>query len=317
MYKKIISALFVFLAFHTTARADSKDPDDKLPSRITYALSDGGFGSNLLAYMHAKWVSYSTKIPLLYKPFPFANLLKMHKEEERFVASHRKRLEKTIVVQKESDVVFMEPLPILYVVPFYKEPMTEFTQRKDPLRCDVNWADPDFKKILKKMCTPEEALEEINIPKGRISVAVHVRRRQGEETVEQVRNMPLKYLSDNYYIAQIQRLYKHFHGMPLYVYIFTNDPQPALVVKKFKEALNLPKITFGCRKVADKQPKMLVLDDFIGITHFECLIRPESSFSLAAELISDHRMVISPVLGHWDNEKNEAIIDKVHIKVRR
>ena len=42
---------------------------------ITYELSDGRFGDNLLSYLHAKWISHEKKIPLLYKPFTFSNEL--------------------------------------------------------------------------------------------------------------------------------------------------------------------------------------------------------------------------------------------------
>ena len=53
-------------------------------SAVTYEFSNGRFGDNLLTYFHAKWISYQAGIPLLYKPFPYAEQLVFSATEGKF-----------------------------------------------------------------------------------------------------------------------------------------------------------------------------------------------------------------------------------------
>ena len=48
---------------------------------ITYEAPSGRFGDQLMAYMHAKWLSYRHGIPLLYTPFAFSKDLLLDTQE--------------------------------------------------------------------------------------------------------------------------------------------------------------------------------------------------------------------------------------------
>src|SRR5271169_5509481 len=48
---------------------------------ILYEAPSGRFGDQLIAYMHAKWLSYRHDIPLLYKPFIFSHELLLDEKE--------------------------------------------------------------------------------------------------------------------------------------------------------------------------------------------------------------------------------------------
>jgi len=54
------------------------------------------------------------------------------------------------------------------------------------------------------------------------------------------------------------------------------------------------------------------LEDFFGMTKFDCLIRPISYYSSMVELIGNFKIVIYPEDGTWI-EKDRLIIDKVKI----
>ena len=47
-------------------------------------MPGGRLGDQLIAYMHAKWVSYLYDIPLLYKPFHYSNDLVLDDKEELY-----------------------------------------------------------------------------------------------------------------------------------------------------------------------------------------------------------------------------------------
>ena len=65
--------LFLFLVLFSKAHA----------AFITYEFSSGGrLGDCLTSYVHAKWLSFQLKIPLLYRPFPYSAELLMDDLEE-------------------------------------------------------------------------------------------------------------------------------------------------------------------------------------------------------------------------------------------
>ena len=49
---------------------------------VTYDVSPGRFGDQMLCYLHAKWISYRYGFPLLYKPFLHSDAFALHEKEE-------------------------------------------------------------------------------------------------------------------------------------------------------------------------------------------------------------------------------------------
>ncbi|HEV7737800.1 MAG TPA: hypothetical protein VGO47_10580, partial [Chlamydiales bacterium] len=61
---------FCIITFSLFLHSLCANPDST--QAITYEFSGGRFGDNLLAYFHAKWVSYKYNIPFFYKEFPYS-----------------------------------------------------------------------------------------------------------------------------------------------------------------------------------------------------------------------------------------------------
>lgn len=61
----------------------------------------------------------------------------------------------------------------------------------------------------------------------------------------------------------------------------------------FKVAIEEKNIVFGCREIGNHW-KANVLQDFFEMMRFDCLIRPESNFSIAASLMKDYKVLIKP-----------------------
>ena len=49
-----------------------------LTCAVTYDLFDGRFAERAVNYLHAKWISYKTGMPLLYKPFLYSDEFVLH-----------------------------------------------------------------------------------------------------------------------------------------------------------------------------------------------------------------------------------------------
>ena len=121
---------------------------------------------------------------------------------------------------------------------------------------------------------------------------------------------PRKFPPDQFYIDQIKKISKIFHNQPLFIYIFTNSKNPKKIVSRFQKETVNPNITFSCRE-ENNDNKANRLEDFFSMVQFDCLIRPNSSFSQVAQLLGNYKVIIYPKGGFW--RKNKLIINHIGI----
>ena len=280
---------------------------------ITYEFG-GRFGDNLLAYFHAKWVSYKYDIPLFYKEFTYSSGLRMHNCENY---TPQQEME-TIAVSNIQDIERALERPVLIVLPYFPESKWERDHAPEQgfqwAYIPVDWEDKEFKKILQSNTEPIVNLEKIQIPDNLISVACHLRRGGGYDPECTFQQAALKFPQDNFYIAEIQWLLKLFRGQQLYVHLFTDDPNPIQIKRRYERIFRHQPVFFGCRSVMNYH-NLHVLDDFFAMTQFDCSIHGESNFSICAAKISDYLVECQPTDFHWENQT--LIIDRVLRRVRK
>jgi len=326
---------------HTCARHKNYPPQKKQAtlSAVTYTLSGGRLGDNLMSYVHAKWISYLFKIPLLYKPFPHSQLLEMHYLEKNWDSQMRQlKFRKTVTFAKGAMPNIQRNAGILYIVPYFPECLEEHKTidmgeyAANGLKhfefpyFQVGWNNPEFKKIICDAIKPRMKLNLIELPADMISVALHVRKGTGvdfpllHETEEQDYKpsqiysdvtWPLRFCPDEYYIEQLRTISEHFPDKQLYVYLFTDDPNPTKIVEKYAEALNNPNIIFDSKKDGVNYS---VLDDLFSMARFDCMIRPNSMFSTMASKLGNYKILISPVHYKWVGMRK--IVDEVSVEIK-
>ena len=281
---------------------------------ITYSFSGGRLGDNLLAYLHAKWMSYKFGLPLIYVPFPQSDQFLLHyleqKEDQPFNFCHRKTLTNT----QELD---SNPQSICWTIPYFPEFLYEYNHLGFyHLPIKVDWNDPSFKAIIKKYLSPYPPIPPFPflLPKDRLTVAVHVRRSKDTDPINVDTIFPLKFLPDSYYIEQIRRLANLYHDQQLCIFIFTDEPYPKEILNTYEQVLQNPRIMLMCR-TEDNSPYSNILEDFYGLTQFDCLIRSSSNFSLVAAKIANYQIEIGPTHYHWEN--GAVIIDNVELNFNR
>src|SRR3989344_3123013 len=109
----------LFLACLFCFSSDAKPKKDKYlidkgPSYVTYAFSGGRFGDNLVAYIHAKWISYKYDLPLLYQPFSYSDGLVLDQDPPPHVPSNRRLFrDNPSKIQPNGD--------FLYIVPYFPD----------------------------------------------------------------------------------------------------------------------------------------------------------------------------------------------------
>lgn len=273
-------------------------------SAITWEPNGGRFGDNLLSYSKAKWLSYTFDIPILCLPFAYSDQLMMH-EMESFYHQEDGQLFSNIVHLPlfSSNFKLHKNNDTLYINHWKTEVI-------------IDWFDATFIEELKKNIAPRYELEKVIIPEDCISIAVHVRNGGGfaVDTQQEKERCPLRFVPDEFFIAQIARLADMFPNDNLYVHIFTDHLEPAVLMKKFKKALNNPRITFGFRK-QDNYHNANVLEDFFSMMDFDCLVRPGSHYSRFVQRLGNNKVVIYPESIKKTSD-GKSIINVINIKTR-
>lgn len=303
-------------------------PTKKIPaapttSMISYNFSGGRFGDCLVDYFHAKWLAFKYNLPLCFKPFEYSNLLAMDDIETEYDLKQFSQTKnwgyeiefKPLVNQSEGERKQKLTLHNIYHFP---EAASERGPKYGGAWVEVDWNDPGFKKEMIRALTPKIPLNIIEPPKDRLSIAVHWRRGSGKDAITTQNYYPCKLPPEQFYLEQIVRVCKMNPDQPIYLQMFTDDKNPAALEEKIRKAiadagLNND-IVFGKYEGERIHP---VLEDFFSMSKFNCLIRSESAFSLVAEKIGNHRLVISPSRFHtevdWAQDKGELVIDQITI----
>ncbi len=282
---------------------------------VTYEQSPGRFGDNVLSYIHAKWVAYKNNIPLLYKPFIYSDELLMHEKELHYV--DYARLFKKIVVL-DSDLLNSTDgvESILYVVPYFPESKWEqncavsFSGGAWPF-IQTGWEDKHFIAMLNAMIAPRRLVCAQELPKDKITVALHMRKGGNNDTPETVTQFPLKFLPNDFYVEQIKKLYELVGSKPLYVFLFTDDNNPQLIAEKIANELQGFAIEIDYRKSGNSDT-LNVVEDFFALKQFDCLIHSESNFSFVMSQLKDYFFSIYPTSFHKNG--SGYVYDVISIK---
>jgi len=272
-------------------------------SAITWIPSGGRFGDNLLSYAKALWLARKYDIKVLYLPFPYSDALILHEQEDMFSPESNQSFTIIVHLPLSPDYHLLKYNNALYI-----------SHWKTVV--DIDWFDMDFVAELKEKIAPRQKLDKIAIPENSISIAVHVRNGGGfvVDTQQEKDRWPLRFIPDEFFIAQVARIAEMYDQENIYVHIFTDHTDPVLLMQKFKDSLNNPRITFGCRE-HNNSHKNNVLEDFFSMMEFDCLIRPGSHFSRFVQRLGKNKLVIYPE-SYYKTADGTTVIDVINIKTR-
>lgn len=299
--KHFLSKLFVSLLL-----LSSLNGEENTPSAVTYDFSGGRLGDNLVAYLHAKWLSYKYQMPFYFREFSYSDQFDLHFSEP-LKGEAKNQYDEVMALDPSHPEIMTTKSSALFVLPYYQDTKDTLMDPKfTPVL--VDWDDPEFKKIIQKKLRFVHRPKEFAIPKNRISVAVHVRKGGGFDTPDVFLSQPLKFPPNSYYIEQIKRIYNLLNRRPLYVHIFTDDLFPSKLLKEFKNATKFMNIEYGAREKATRYVNTM-FDDLYMISQFRCIIRPDSNFSFVAAKMSNCKLEIYPA--HAEIIGSKVRIDKV------
>lgn len=294
----MLKTIFLFYAFNIIA----------INYAVTYEITPGRFGDNLLNYMHAKWISFKYKIPLLYKPFIFSENLLMHKNELKYENEYQK-FNKKIILSEINKIDLTITEKILYIVNYFPEGFYErnFCKNYEGGKWyyfDTDWENKLFKAELLKNIKPNYQFNDvIKIPDNLISVAIHLRRGGSFDNQNVIKAFPMKFIDDEFYFQEIENLSNYFNNQKIYVHIFTDDEKTLNILDIYKKKfIDKKNIAFNIRKL-DNNHQSNILEDFFSMLKFDCLIHSESNYSLTASFLGNFKYKSRPTFYETINNK--------------
>jgi len=200
---------------------------------VTCILDGGRFGDKIVCYTTAKWISCKFNIPLLLKPFKYSSMLRLGSKEKKYSKEIVEQFEGAIPIGSEQDVIAYEKKNVVFEnngMYFRIGGCPELEQT-----IEYMLRDQFFVAELKNMLQPVVFLPIIDLPRDKITVAVHIRKGGGFDkllcSTQYYRTnmisrkfcvdvrLPFKFLPEQYYVNQKKRILKLFNDMPLFVYI--------------------------------------------------------------------------------------------------
>ena len=122
-------------------------------------------------------------------------------------------------------------------------------------------------------------------------------------SVDRVPGWETRFPPLQFYIDQIIKLSDDLGNPPLFVSICTDDKQPELLIQTIKQAINKPNIIIDYEDYRNLSYTDRVWRDLYILSRADVMIRPQSNFSRTAELIGNHKLVIYPLVHHWDGNR--------------
>lgn len=307
---------------------------------ITYRLSKGRFGDQIIAYAKAKYLAKKYDLQFLYKSFAHSSLLTLDTQEPFTLAQFQRTFLDQAPILPTTNLATKSKKTILFIA--------QLDTKKDEIQTldsvyDCMLTDSDFAQEIKQMLTPQVAIHKLDLPQDKITVALHVRKGSGldrpivsmqryniadyinrpERTIDKSNlyllcadeRYPHKFPPDQFYIESLKLLCDLVDNRPMYVYLFTDYANPQELVDLYTQEVNRSNIIFACHTVT-QQKNMRMIDDYYNMAQFDCLIRSASNFSRASQLlgIDTIKLIIAAKHATWHDDA--VVIDALHIQAR-
>jgi hypothetical protein len=270
-------------------------------SFVTYEFSGGRFGDCLLTYLHAKWLSYTYQIPILYKPFPYSSKLALHTKEKFY---HPIYLIKYSFMKLNQYLPFSNLDGYVYECPYFPMRLDPEGEAPESLCFQIDRKDRRFKKIAREMISPLQSLDLIKPSENFINVAIHIRTGGGYD--DTLHLDPLKFPPLSFYLEGFLKVLELFEGIPIYCHLFTDDLEPSKLAAELEKRIPLGAFVQINYRKNNNHHAVNVLEDFFSFFHFDVLIYPHSNYSAVAAMIGDFAITYFP-LNFFLQGKNATI----------
>lgn len=316
-FKEIFTSLFKGLKDPVSAvHFFNKQAELHLPEKaVTFELYPlSRLGDNIGMYNKAKWVSYKLGLPLLLKPFPHWNELRLSQRGNQALPNDLHNVYPTIAMQgpfNPNDVDVHSMSPGIYEIPFTYD-------------ARIDWSDETFRRSVQDDLITLNGIEQAELKEDTINVALHYRDGGGFDSKIEKSCVPTKFPKKQYYKEQIDYVLKTYPNSKIHFQVFTDAKNPGKIKSQFESfAKSISEntkstVTFGCNE-SNQDPETTTIQDMVKMSQYRCLIRPDSGLSKLAGLIGAPELEIQPVGCHKERQSPfsvASVIDKVSVTKR-
>ncbi len=290
----------------------------QIQSIVTYNAQElGRIGDRLMIYTKALWIGDHYHMPFAYAPFDIST---------EHATNFQAELKLNIKDSHQVDIPANLPRVIVQIPKHLNPDVPKIYQIHYKYKED-SWADSlevatwkglidnePFLEKLRSYVSLKFEYKKLDLPNDRITIALHTRKGSGTELplyIKQSRQIyadktwPTKFIPDSFFIKQLKYISERYNNKPIYVHIFTDFHSPQQIVNKYRNAVNKPNITYGCRVVGNDHCTH-TLEDLFDMTRFDCLLRGGSNYAQIAHLLGTHKLVIYPKTAIWQG--NQMIV---------
>lgn len=277
------------------------DTLDQSKTALTYEAT-GRLGDCLITYLTSHWIAEQHNIPLLYVPFKYSEYFMLHEKEKFLRSEWEPQFLRKNFIKNVSEIGEATGGTLLFIN-YFKKDLPRISYQ-------VYWQSQKFRKKMKEFLQPRLPVKVLTPPKDRLTVLAHVRNGGGYDSRRIQLRYPNKFPPNEFYIKAIEKISEKFNHPEMYVFIITDHTDPKSLAGEYKTALShLTNIEFDYRDVGG--PTTNVMEDFFSIPLFDCLIRGNSSFSIAASLLANFK---AEATCKCHSEEDEIILDKIILK---
>lgn len=291
MIMRCLFTLYLFVICVTAEYAQA------LPtSAVTFRLNGGRLGDNLKNFWKAKYFAEQNNIPLLCPSFPYANKLALGNLEKKYTNESRKKFSTITYLKNDFNKTIYNNTNTLYIVDYY------FKSKHGP-----GYHDPHMVNLMKKYIRPVKSIKSISLKKNCINIALHVRRGSGPDSsfLKCQKIWPSKFPPYSFYVTALEKASELYGHRAIHVHIFTDATTPSKIARKLERKLSYSNISFSYRQENKKAHANSdqILEDLFSMAKCDCLIRGSSGLAHIAQLIGNHKVIITPQNLIWKQHK--------------
>lgn len=222
---------------------------------------------------------------------------------------------------------------------FTVDGISDFNQfHRHMFKCSIE--QPAFGQEIAQLLTPKKMFD-FHLPTNVITVAMHMRKGggydkpvsselyrpthpaqgNGTRTCRYAyvdRNEPYKFPPEQYYLDQLLFLHQLLDDEPLYVHLFTDDPNPGDIAARIQEKLqqaNITNVFINYRRNTNRHD-MNIIEDIYIMSKFDYLIKSESHYPWIAQMIGKHKAIFSPIHFVWRGDFLDFNVTEIAIPDR-
>lgn len=263
----------------------------KQEKAITFQLSGGRLGDNLMCLLSSYYVAHKHNIPFYYTPFEGSNDFVLNEKISALASNFKFKETKSLSSFNSIEEACREDGAkscLISIKPFAD--------------VKVDWNDSVFRQKARELIKLHMPTASISRPAGKISIALHMRMGGGFDSEAEKRRVPTKFPPINFYEQGIRQMIDSYgKEKAFYIHLFTDHPNPGDLANQLKAKFPDVDIEFGFRQGKNSHDSGVYADMF-GMSKFEALIRPWSGLSQVAEIIGIATKIFEP--DHWMDPLN-------------